>query len=410
MATVDINGTLVDFPDELTPDQLQTAVSQAATQLGAAPQAPPSMQQRISSMARPALEVGGAMVGGAAGSGLGPAGTAAGGALGFAGGRSAADLLDRTMGLKKSLVSIPEAVGEAGGNIYSGAKNEAAGQLIGGALSPVAEKFLARRAGEFGRIQSGVRQEAGQRLFRNPKAFLAPSTEAVGKELGAVREEAGMLVKPTVSEIVDTEGSLARKTAKTVLKKLESNTKPRTVQEMDPLGIPFSRELPPDKPPLTPAELLKGKQAINKLIEKLPIMQRTARRLLSQAGQKISDKLYEIAPQERGVAAKYANSALAEEFRKFYPVTRNGDVSLTRTLFLPAFREPGELAAAIPTIAGQSPFLGGAAIAAAGGAYKGAQKVLGGEMTRRGMVSAIHSLIAEALSKRRGSNGQQPKQ
>lgn len=34
MSTVDINGTLVDFPDDLTPDQLQQAVSSAAQQIG----------------------------------------------------------------------------------------------------------------------------------------------------------------------------------------------------------------------------------------------------------------------------------------------------------------------------------------------------------------------------------------
>lgn len=34
MPTIDINGQLIDFPDELTPDQLQNAVSQAAKQMG----------------------------------------------------------------------------------------------------------------------------------------------------------------------------------------------------------------------------------------------------------------------------------------------------------------------------------------------------------------------------------------
>ena len=37
MATVDINGTLIDFPDNLTPEQLQQAVASAAQQVGGQP-------------------------------------------------------------------------------------------------------------------------------------------------------------------------------------------------------------------------------------------------------------------------------------------------------------------------------------------------------------------------------------
>lgn len=42
MAVVDINGKLVEFPDDLAPDQLQSAVASAATQLGSP--APPSLE------------------------------------------------------------------------------------------------------------------------------------------------------------------------------------------------------------------------------------------------------------------------------------------------------------------------------------------------------------------------------
>ena len=34
MATVDINGTLIDFPDDLPTEQLQQAVASAAKQMG----------------------------------------------------------------------------------------------------------------------------------------------------------------------------------------------------------------------------------------------------------------------------------------------------------------------------------------------------------------------------------------
>lgn len=377
MPIVDINGQEVEFPDDMAPEQLQQAVAQAAGQVG---KTPASWKTTAASFYRPVLEIGGAVGGAALATPLTPAGQVAAGGLGFAGGRAAANLIDRGLGLKKPLNGLKEIAAETASDIGAGAVNEMGGQVLKAIPSKATEAFLAKTAGVAGRIQSGVREKAGERLFRNPKALFAPSTESVGKELGLARDAAGMTAKPTVNEIVDTEGSIARRVAKNVLSKIEDGEKPTAV------------------------ELLKGKQAVNKLLEKLPFNQRNQRRLLSQAGQKLSDSLYDVAPEERKLAAKYAEAALGEEFKRFYPVTKTGDVSLTRTLFLPALSSPGQALAAIPAVLGQSPALGGAAIASAGGAYKGLQSMLGPSQMRRALVSAIQAAIAQRKTQKEAAN------
>lgn len=50
MPTIDINGSLVDFPDDLTPEQLQSAVASAASQMGGGQQGRPSMAEEVSTV------------------------------------------------------------------------------------------------------------------------------------------------------------------------------------------------------------------------------------------------------------------------------------------------------------------------------------------------------------------------
>ncbi|MFA5026405.1 MAG: hypothetical protein WC713_00885 [Candidatus Methylomirabilota bacterium] len=108
----------------------------------------------ISEFARPVLEAGGSAVGMAiAGGAAAPTvagvipGAIAGGGLGFAAGKSAADILDRSMGIKKPIESIRQAGIETAQNLEAGAGAEAIGLGMGGvvrgvagALRPVAER------------------------------------------------------------------------------------------------------------------------------------------------------------------------------------------------------------------------------------------------------------------------------
>lgn len=132
----------------------------------------------ISAMARPTLEIGGAIGGAAlAGATAAPSvvgalpAAAAGGALGLAAGKSGADYLDRKLGLMAPIESAGQALGEIGGNIVEGVKSEAMGAGIG---------KIARLA-----------KPIGKGLI---SATLGPSTKAVGERFA--RNEAIKQAKP----------------------------------------------------------------------------------------------------------------------------------------------------------------------------------------------------------------------
>ena len=83
----------------------------------------------ISNVSRPILEMGG-MVTGATLASPGIGTTPIGGALGYATGKTAADLLDRTLGIEKPISNIKEAMKETAGNIVEGLKTESVSLLM----------------------------------------------------------------------------------------------------------------------------------------------------------------------------------------------------------------------------------------------------------------------------------------
>ncbi len=106
--------------------------------------------QAISNMARPALEVGGTVAGGALGAAAGapllagalPAG-AAGAGLGFAAGKAGADLLDRTLGVKPPIGGAVDAAKETGKDLLQGAAVAAVpASATGGAFAQAAKGAL----------------------------------------------------------------------------------------------------------------------------------------------------------------------------------------------------------------------------------------------------------------------------
>ena len=111
-------------------------------------------KQMVSNFARPALEVGGAVGGGLLGAGGGGIaipgvgtvpGLAAGGALGFATGKTAADGLDRMLGLKEPLSGLPEAGKEVVGAIGDGMMAESGGAALNmgvKAAAPIGKRLL----------------------------------------------------------------------------------------------------------------------------------------------------------------------------------------------------------------------------------------------------------------------------
>lgn len=258
---------------------------------------------------------------------------------------------------------------------------------IGGLLPILASKNVknvaAKTAGALGRIQSGVEQRFGERLYKSPGAFYSPSEKAAGEKLGAFRAGKGLKkIVQTAKEIVSPEAAEARKYIVDIEKQYA----------LSKLG----RAEPP-----TPSQLLKAKQSINKIIEVTPFKQRETRADLFELKNSISDVLEKSVPGEKSASAKYAMSALGAKFRKLLPVTKSGDISLTRTIGLPIM-EPGTLKdlgilGAAPLVAAQSPFLAGAAISTAGGIHKGIESVIKSPVGRQ-VTQSLLQQVTKTLS------------
>lgn len=95
-----------------------------------------SWQQKLSSIARPFLEGGGAMVGGIVGAPAGPLGMVAGGTLGYGIGKQGSDRLDEALGVREPKQGMDIAK-EAVSDLATGATYELGGAAVGAALVPV---------------------------------------------------------------------------------------------------------------------------------------------------------------------------------------------------------------------------------------------------------------------------------
>lgn len=323
-----------------------------------------NMSQTISSIARPLLEMGGAVGGGALGMAAPvPGGTAIGGGLGFAGGKSAADLLDRYMGTKPPLQNAGEALTESGENIAQGAGNELGGAAVGAALGPL-KNSAGKLMGNLGRIQSGVDERQGQRLFNDPGAFFSSTLKSAGEKLGAIRDSLGINTRRfSIDNALDAESGAARNFVKDAYTQMQAG-----------------KQLPL-------ADIVKASQSMDDIIEATPMRQRAKRAELFDLKRDFTDQLNTLVPEERAAAKDYSRSAIASNFRKFLPVTKNGDVSVSRTLGLGLLEGGGGLASAIPTTIAQSPIIGGLGITAAGAGYKAAES----PMIRRGVAAALRA-------------------
>lgn len=119
-----------------------------------------SWRNATSDIARPLLEVGGAVGGSILGGGPETPVGIASGALGYAGGKSAADLLSRSLGVKPSLQNLSEAIQETGSNLKSGAELEATNLFI-----------------------NPILRGAGKAALKGASAYFGPSEEAITTRL-----------------------------------------------------------------------------------------------------------------------------------------------------------------------------------------------------------------------------------
>jgi hypothetical protein len=114
----------------------------------------------ISALARPLLTGGGAIAGMVAGGGPETPVGFAGGALGYGAGKAAADLLDRKLGLKTAIQSLPGAIQETAGDIKSGAESSTANLLV-----------------------NPIMRGAGNLALKGASAYFGPSEGAINAQL-----------------------------------------------------------------------------------------------------------------------------------------------------------------------------------------------------------------------------------
>ena len=179
-----------------------TVVEDGAAQVAHEAESNNGVRQTISALARPILEVGGAVGGGVLGGGVGAPtiagaipGSIVGGGLGYAGGKSAADLLDRAMGLKPPIGSVTEAGGELTGNILAGAETEAGGAILGSAVQ-TGVKALGKLAPNATRavkaaLAANITPTIAQITQSKPWAMFEEATSRVpffGKKIQAMRQ------------------------------------------------------------------------------------------------------------------------------------------------------------------------------------------------------------------------------
>lgn len=172
---------------------------------------PGTIARTVSSVARPILEVGGS-VGGAALAGGASAptvagvipGVVAGGALGFAGGRSAADALDRVLGVKAPIASVSEATGETIGNINSGIAMEALGPLTGTVLKGGAKVVKGVGKGLISATLGPTLKAINSRIAKNAEIKAAKPFEELAQELPQDIQKLGDQVSEMSGQALDT--------------------------------------------------------------------------------------------------------------------------------------------------------------------------------------------------------------
>jgi hypothetical protein len=144
----------------------------------------PAWKRDVSTVARPLLEYGAMIGGGAVGTGASPiAGTVAGAALGYAGGKQVANKLEEALGMRKPK-KLSKELAQAAKDVGSGAAMEMGGQAIGkaipGVISWIGARAQAPGMAEREAISKVLKAEGGRgltpaELTGNPKLQLIES-------------------------------------------------------------------------------------------------------------------------------------------------------------------------------------------------------------------------------------------
>lgn len=245
----------------------------------------------VSDIARPTLEMGGGVSGAILGSALGPVGTAGGGAGGYAIGKTAADILERSIGTKKPAGSYREAlINEPSKAIYEGVQQEA----MGAAINPLMLGF-SRGAANIGKksIASflGPSEKAVIARFERPADLInAKPLQDVGDDLA---KTVGKIESVVAKQDQDAWGKLFRLKSEprskivSVIKEIRDEIKvPRGGKDVDPIGPANKRAYSTLSDIINSVESIKQKGVKNDLEQMLD--QQQMRKILQDLDQNIN--------------------------------------------------------------------------------------------------------------------------
>jgi hypothetical protein len=369
MPKINIEGTVVSFPDSMNEQELQVAARKAYSQLkgnGAGKeQLNPTMGRSMYDKFGKWLPAAGAGVGGTVGGiggtvfGLGVGGVPGGiggAGLGGGAGEAARQLWARSVGAKSPETS-GEAIGGIGTEAALGAGTQALTLGAGAALKPLARPVVraVRGAGKTGarfvEAVTGVKvPDVMQAARQGLKTYLAPSLGKAEMIFGKALEKSGISPKPPLKQIIDPQLSVARKIALKVGSKIEGK-----------LGV-------------TAEEALRAKQATDRIIDATPLKDRSTRRALFELRDSFTKALSSQSGDLSSASNIYRKAIVKSKLLNPIRITKQGQMSAVSPLLASTVgagigyggEDTGRgVGAGLATLGATSPLLWGAGITGA---------------------------------------------
>ncbi len=331
----------------------------------------------------------GATIGGVAGSELGPGsiGTAA---LGGAAGESLRQMIQRSRGQQSPQTSM-EALKGIGGQAALSAAGEGAGQVAGAALRPLAEP-IKKAASKLGNVGAkGVEAITGlkvpdiaQTFKQGMRTYMAPSMEKAQDIFGSALKKEGIAARQPLKQLIDPQLTGARKVAIEVGEKLEK-------------GINLTAE-----------DALRGRQALDRIIEATPLRDRATRGSLMELRSSFDDVLSNKSGALANASKIYRKAIVKNNILNPIKLTKSGQysavapmlASMAGTAVGGSQHSPVEgIGTTAGVMAASSPLLYGLATASGGDIVRGIAAIAKNPAVQR-------MLIQELIRRRNSSQSQ----
>lgn len=206
------SGKTVTLKGDAPPTESE--LTEIFSKVGATESAPSNTKANVMAVVRPTMEAGGAIAGGVIGQGAVPipgVGMAAGGALGYAAGKTGADLVERGLGTMEKIKSGAQAATETMDAIKSGMISEIGGNLAGRAAQTVikkgspAAKAAYEKAKEWG-VKLTPAEATRSRLLSSVEAVLAKTPFSSGM-ISRFRARQAEQLEQAANGLIETLGS-----------------------------------------------------------------------------------------------------------------------------------------------------------------------------------------------------------